>query len=270
MRNNFSLPTLFVAIVCASAAFSSFAQTMEYTQNVLGFQQVTVVSSNLDGLLLGSTPFYQDAAHQVEASLDHVLGTRGGAGETADMADNIFLYDPTNVLSHFTTYWLYFYPGDDEFNWKWISTGGLATNVFVQPGQGFWYLNRSASNLNITLAGNVVDDPVVTNDIVPGIQLLSYPFSKPILMTDMTLTNGVAGETADVADNILLYDSTNVLSHFTTYWLYFYPGDDEFNWKWISTGGLATNVFIQPGQGFWYISRSSTTSQWIEARPYTF
>jgi hypothetical protein len=257
-------------VVCVSASLPSFAQPNEtYTANVVGFRKITAVSSNYDGYTLASTPFYQDAATPEAANLDHVIGANGVAGETPDVADNVLLYDPLNFLSHFSIYWLYFYPGDDEFNWKWLSAMGMATNVYLRPSEGFWYINRSVSDLTITLAGNVVNAPAITNKIFPGYQLLSYPFSAPVCMTDLTLTNGLAGETPDVADNIMLYDSTNVLAHFTIYWLYYYPGDDEFNGKWLSANGVATNVFIQPGQGFWYVSRLNTTNQWVEEIPYT-
>jgi hypothetical protein len=129
---------------------------------------------------------------------------------------------------------------------------------------GFWYRNRAASNFNFVLAGDVVDRPVITNVIVPNLQLISYPFSKPIRMTDMTLTNGMIGITSADADNIIIYKN----QAYATYWLSSQAPNER---RWVGAGNnLATNVFIQPGEGFWYRSRSASTNLWVEVRPYTF
>ena len=257
MRYNSSLSMLFLAIVCASVSLSSFAQPNEdYSLNVVGFEKITAVSTNFDGYSLFSTPFNQDLTDPEARNIDHVLGPDGVGGEVPEVANNVLLYDPTNMLSHFSTYYLFYttQPGYEAYNWKWmsVSAGDLATNTFIQPGQGFWYINRSESDLPIVLAGNVVDDAVVTNNIVPGLQLLSYPFSKPICMTDLTLTNGMGGEVPEAADNILLYDPTNVLSHFSTYYLFYttQPGYEAYNWKWISVsaGDLATKSSSSQGR----------------------
>ena len=70
---------LFVAIVCASVALSSFAQSGEdYSLNVIGFQKVTVVT-NAGGLMLGSNPFLNEDI----PNLDNVLGANGLKGVTS-------------------------------------------------------------------------------------------------------------------------------------------------------------------------------------------
>ena len=249
---------MFVAVVCSGVALSSFAQEV-YSPNVVGFQKVTVVSSNLGGLFLGSTPFNQEQPY-----IDRVVGTNGVAAAGSGSADNVIIYNKSNQL--YTTYWLYSNAAP-SFNRRWRSGTGFATNVYLTPGMGYWYLSRASSNTTLILAGEAVDQLVVTNTIVPGLQILSYPFSANVRISDLTLTNGVAAVGSGSADNIILYEPTNAL--FTTYWLYSNAAP-SFNRRWRSGTGFATNVFIKSGEGFWYQSRTSTNLLWIETRPYTF
>lgn len=267
MRFSSGVSMLSAAIVSASIAMPSFAQTGEtYTLNVLGFQKLTIVSTNSGGQVLGSTPFSQEATNRIAANLDHTLGTNGIAGFAPGSADNVIMYN--KFTQTYVTYWLSANPNPLIFR-HWVGAGNaLATNVFIEPGTGYWFLNRASSNVTVVLAGNVVNEPTVTTSIVPGLQMLSYPFSSPVRMTAMALTNGQAGLNVGTGDNIMLYEPTN--QSFTTYWLSSNPNPILFR-HWVGAGNiLATNVFIQPGQGFWYLSRLSTTNLWIEPKPYTF
>jgi len=248
---------LLAAIVCATMAVTSFAQTGEvYSLNVVGFQKVSALASG--GLVLGSTPFERDVAN-----LDNVLGTNGISGSTLATADNCLMYDKFG--QSYLQYWLFSHT-NPSLNRRWRSASGLATNVYLLPGQGFWYRNRASSDATIVMAGDVVDVGAITNLIVPGLQMLSYPFSTSIRMTDLKLTNGVSGTTLATADNIMMYVQTN--QSFNQYWLFSHT-NPSLNRKWRSSSGLATNVFIQPGQGFWYRSRLSTSNLWVEVKPYT-
>ena len=248
---------LLAAIVCATVAVTSFAQTGEvYSLNVVGFQKVSALASG--GLVLSSTPFDRDAAN-----LDNVLGTNGIPGATAATADNCLMYN--KYTQSYLIYWLFSHT-NPSLNRHWRSASGLATNVDLLPGQGFWYRNRASSDATLVMAGDVVDVGAVTNLIVPGLQMMSYPFSTSIRMTELTLTNGAPGATATTADNIMMYVPTN--QSFNIYWLFSHT-NPALNRKWRSASGLATNVFVQPGQGFWYRSRLATSNLWVEAKPYT-
>jgi hypothetical protein len=253
MRYSSRLAMLLVVIVCTNVSVPSFAQPNEtYTLNVIGFQKIVAPSSSEGGgMLLASMPFYE----QDTPNLNNVLGTSGPSDWfDLDAANNVYM---TQAL---ITYWL-----SDRYDSKvqWVNSSGPVTNVFIDPGMGFWYLNRATDPLTIYLAGDVVDDPVITNVIVKGYQLVSYPFSKPIRMTDLTLTNGVVDWfDVDAADNIILYRNNG----FITYWF-----SDQYDSKaqWVNLSGPATNVFILPGEGFWYVSRVDGSYPWVEVRPYT-
>ena len=256
---------MLVALVCSGVALSSLAQEV-YSPNVVGFQKVTAVSTNQGGLIMGSAPFNRDVPN-----IDNVVGTNGFAGTSETTADNLYMYNPTGGVNGAGAYEVYYLrsSANPAINRHWITSAGLATNVYILPGDGYFYRNRATSNTTIILAGEVVNDVTITNIIVPGLQMLSYPFNTAIRMTDMSLTNGkTAGSGGEsIADNIVLYEPTNRL--YTVYWLNASanPANDR---KWRTSSGLATNVFIQQGQSFWYRNRLGTNFRWVEARPYTF
>ncbi len=248
---------LLATIVCATVAATSFAQTGEvYSVNVVGFQKVTVPPTG--GLALCSTPFEANVP-----TLDNLLGTNGVAAFTLATADNCYMFDKYTQL--YRMYWLFSH-SNPALNRHWRSPTGLASNDHIRPGEGFWYLNRASNNVTLVLAGDVVDVGAVTNVIVPGLQMLSYPFSISRRMLDLDLTNGVSGMTMATADNIMTYTPSN--QRFTIYWLFSHT-NPAYNRKWRSPNGIASNDFIQPGQGFWYLSRSTTTNLWVEVKPYT-
>jgi hypothetical protein len=116
------------------------------------------------------------------------------------------------------------------------------------------------------MVGDVVNDAAVTNTIVEGLQMISYPFSAPVVVSALTLTNGVAGTSVGTADNLIFYVPSN--QSYKTYYL-FSSGNPSFHRRWRDTSSFATNVMVNPGQSFWYRSRTNTPLTWVEKRPYT-
>lgn len=230
-----------------------------YSLNVVGFQKVDTPDA---ALVLGSTPFDPNDPNMNEVLGDQLTGGTGYAN-----SDNLLLWD-----SAAQTYKLFFLAGDvgvPAYNYKWIdtATSQVATNGIL-PGDGFWLRSRQASTQTVVMVGDVVNDPEVTNQVVQGLQLLSYPYSTSIAMNDTTFTNGAVGGTGYTdSDNILLWDVSS-----QEYRLFFLAGDvgvPAYNHKWIetATSQVATNL-IQPGQSFWYRHRGAGFN-WVEARPYT-
>lgn len=228
-----------------------------YSVNIIGMQKVTAVSTNDGGLVMIANPFIKS-----ETYIDKIVGTSGVAGATLGAADNVQIFNP--LSQQFDNYWL-FSSANPAFNRRWRSSSGFATNVNLTPGMGFWYRNRSGQSMQVTMVGDVETDATVTNVVMPGLQILSYPYSAPCALTDLGLTNGVAGSSLGVADNIQIYDPAT--KQFNNYWL-LSNANPLFNRKWRSTSGLATNVVVNPGQSFWYRSRSISNIVWVASRPY--
>ena len=260
MRRNITtaLTVGLIATIGFAGAQTLHAQESVYSVNVVGFQKVDVSAANQGGLGLMSMPFDKDSPY-----IDRVVGTNGTAGSTAFTADNVIMFDTDTQTMR--TFWLFSHT-NPEFDRRWRDSAGFATNVFIPPGTGYWYRNRAEDDDHtVTLVGDVVMDDEIAVPIIEGLQILSYPFSSSAVLDNMDLTNGAAGSTAFDADNVIIFDNDSGM--FKTYWLFSHT-NPEFDRRWRDSSGFATNVYINPGEGFWYRSRSETSFEWTASRPY--
>jgi len=250
MRTKISKQIASIAALTAVIATTTFAQSEPvYSVNVIGMQKVTTVGAEKGNYSMISMPF-----DQLIPNLDNVVGTNGIANNISSLADQVLIYDVTANPPTFKIYWL-------TAQRRWASNQGFATNIYLLPGSGAWYLNRSPSNQTITMVGDVVIDSAITNIIVEGLQMLSYPYSSPATLGALSLTNGVANNISANADQIMIYDTQADVPAFKIYWL-------TAARRWASNQGFADSVTLSPGQAFWYLSRSSDALEWIEEIPY--
>ncbi len=238
-----------IAVCAAMAGTMGMAQDEVYSVNVVGFQK-TAFETNLS---IKANPFEG-------MTIRELFGNSGMYGGDFLNADNVILYEPTNQT--FYTYYLRSHSSLGYPEWR---IGGLwATNVFIMPGQSAFYRSRRATATN-TFDGDVIMTGAATNIIREGLQLLSYPYSCRVLMSAMNLKNGVYGGDITTADNIMTYDPVSL--NYNTYYLRSHSSLGHPEWR---IGGLwGTNVYIEPGIGFWFRSRKAGTYQWIEQAPYT-
>jgi hypothetical protein len=246
MKYKSTAAVLLIAIVCASVALSSFAQTGEvYSLNVVGFQKLTAASN---GLTMVSTPFLRTSN-----TLDDIVGGQLAAGKSSTLADNVLIWNKTN--QSYDTYWL-------RTDRVWFAlSGSLATNTSLPTDAGFWIRNRRTTNQTVVVSGDVVDYNAITNVLVPGLTMVSYPFSTDIDINRSSLTNGKNGKSSTLGDNITIWDAA--VQGYQTYWL-----RTDKVWRTLS-GEMATNVFVGSGKGFWYRNRNAANFNWVESRPYT-
>lgn len=118
---------------------------------------------------------------------------------------------------------------------KWDAQSGYvaSSSSSVVPGEGFWLVNRAASNQDVYLAGEVVLAPSNTSELSPGLRLVSYPYSS-----SLPLQHTALGELTGQVD-VLTAESRP-------------PGENESTL----------------GKGFWVKSFSSDSVVWTEMRPY--
>jgi hypothetical protein len=123
------------------------------------------------------------------------------------------------------------------------------TNV-IKRGDAFFV--RSAGTTNLYFMGEVPDSsssPSSEFAQVTGLGAFGYPYPVACAWTNMSLSeNGMIG------DSLAIWDASNQV----------YVGFARTRSGW----GDATNLVIQPGQGFWY--RSAVTQTWTVVKPYTW
>ncbi len=238
-----------VAVLMVFGAGGVLAQTGEvYSLNVVGFQKLTAVSQ---GLVLVSAPFERSPN-----TLDDVVGPQLTGGKSEGSADLIATWD--SAAQMYRRYWLKSSDG------KWYAVGGgAATNVYIEPSDAFWLQNRRTTNQTVIVSGDVVDSAAVTNVLVPGLNLVSYPFSAPVDLNSSALTNGKAGKSEGVADLVAIWNAMQ--QQYVRYWL----RSSDKKWCTVGSSSPATNVFIGGGVGFWYQNRATSNFVWVETRPYS-
>ncbi len=253
-----------ILLLCGLSTLPCRAQTGPvYSLNTIGYQKITAPSTNYR---LSAVPFATPPA-----TVDRVIGGQLTAGAGPETADNLLLFD--TAAQRYRLLYLVNGTGDTNLDNHWIDTSvepnGVATCT-VPPNLGFWIRNRQVVDQTVIVVGDIVNDPTVTTPIVPGYQLLSYPYSTSIKINDTTLTNGAhAGLGMGSADNIITWDPGT--RSYRYYYLLGDVGDTNLNYKWIDTGmhpnDVATSA-LKRGQAFWYNHRGSGFN-WVESRPYS-
>lgn len=234
------------ALLCGLMALSSSGQSEVYSVNVVGFQKLSMIST---GLTLVQVPFSKESN-----TLDRAIGSQLTPGKTSISADNISLWNA--VSQRYENCWLKL----ADSNW-YTEAGAPATNWLI-PGQGMFVRNRATTGRVVVVSGDVPEQDRVTNNLLPGLNMVSYPFSTDIDINNSGLTNGKSGKTSLSADNLLIWNTSTRM--YDTYWL-------KTDKKWYTAGGsLASGVKVGAGVGFWYQNRTNVNFNWEEQRPYTF
>jgi len=216
------LITVVAVLACVASMVS--AQTVT-SANVVGYSK----ASNVAGLQIGSAQFNTG---------DNT--PEGLFGDQLPLGSKIYKYVPgTGYAGNVSTY-------------DTVLFGGTAWTVSFDLGPGVGYWVESAGAVPSIVAGQVPLDDSVTNNIVPGLQLMSYPYPVARTISQMNLT-------PTLGDKIYKYvPGTGYAGNVATF-------------DTVLFGGTAwtLDLTFEVGQGFWYESAAAGTVQWVELRPFT-
>ncbi|MFH0878166.1 MAG: hypothetical protein V2A34_00495 [Lentisphaerota bacterium] len=261
---HFRMMILCMAAAVLGAAYALAQETNPiYSMNTYGFKRVNILSNSYH---LVSVPF-----NTRPSDVNGAIGPQLTGSDDPGAADKIITWD-SGSQSYRTMYLLNDVDGTN-YDYKWIDTSqdppGVATTALAS-GQGFWIRSQQNANQTIVLVGEVVTTPSYTNTIVPGLQMLAYPFSTTIELNKTTLSHGAtSGSGLEDADSIMMYDPAT--RQFSYFYLLGNVGDTNYNYKWIDMSldpdDVATSL-LQPSQAFWYRHRGTNVFEWIEPIPY--
>jgi hypothetical protein len=153
-----------------------------------------------------------------------------------------------------------------DSNWWTVEASPKrATNVFLNPQTGFYIIDQKSTSQTeiVVLSGDVVDDPVVTNALLQGMNLVSYPFSSSIDLNNTGLTNGRAGKSELSSDIVAIWDPTGQV-----YRRFMLRSADK-KWWTVSASPSVATVSVGAGQAFFYQRTTNVTFNWVEVKPYT-
>jgi hypothetical protein len=135
-------------------------------------------------------------------------------------------------------------------NYTWIGD-----SITFENSDGYWVENAGASEATTIIAGDVPMSAIVTNGLVVGFQLISYPFPVARNVADLELN-------PTVDDKVYAWNGSGY--DIATY-------AEDIDWStWpptTNTVWLGDTVNLAVGEGFWY--ETSTARDWVVNRPFT-
>ena len=145
---------------------------------------------------------------------------------------------------------------------------GSAVNPIIPAGSAFWVQSKGSSvNTNLVISGNVIGAQTVTNQIVTGFQMLSYPFSNSVDLNDIMLKNNATGAIdVALADRVIAWDVVG--QSYTAYALFDGTAYSQ-PLEWRKTSDFfnsASAIPVDLGQGFWYEAQNAFP--WVETNKY--
>jgi len=246
---------LFAAVLLAAPAF---AQDAVYSLNVVGFQKAAAQPT---ALTLAGNPF-----DSPDPELNSLISTQLTAGASYLAADKIIKWD-----SDAQTYIYYYLRNNARAGVvnKWVLSTDDATpttNAFLNSDDGFWIQTVAAFTQQVVLVGDVVNNAEISKTIPVSLSMHSFPYSAPIAIKDMNLTNATAGASYLASDRMIVWDAAQ-----QQYVYYYFRNNARAGVvnKWVlsTDDAVETTNVINPSDGFWI--QALAQFQWVAKRPYT-
>ncbi len=253
------------AIVVVFAPSSNVVSAEVYS-NEVGFIKAetkdngaTLVSVPLT--LLGDNPHYglNNATLDGPGEIGQMLEADLVGGTMFATADKVMHFDGTT----YRTAWLYYNSGNpsDPYNHLWLE-GLLATDLTLEPHQGFWIVRSNSSDPDtVTFLGEVRTDDPVEIAFDTGFSMFSWPYpTSHDLQTSTLYADGAyAAATFAEADRIGSYSPAT-----------------GYEWHWLYTDGtwysqlVPSTLAFEPETGYWYYRQAAGGGPftWSCAKPY--
>jgi hypothetical protein len=232
---------LLSALLGALGSVSVIAQTNVYSLNAVGYINVTL----LPGFNIISVPLITTPDNTVGTVLNNASGALTG--------NDVYFWSPSTGYSEdiAKTPGVGFQNTTNANGWSFNGTN------MASPGVGFWFDNKSGTNITVTFVGTVPTG-AITNVLVNGFNLVgsAVPMSGDLASNTISaLTN------YNIGDTIYTYSATNAspyAEYVTASGIFAGHG---YNGNWTAAGDpIVPNV----GQGFWYDNKVGTTVNWVE------
>ena len=247
--------------LCCAATIISAQNTL--TLGIFGFSKVDKPAGTLN--LAGNN--FGDSA----STLNEVCPVEQFNGAVNfSQADRVIVWNSSTQA--YETYALYDDSANNGTTLEWRDAddfSGSAVNPFIPAGSGFWIQSMGTTvGTNLVISGDTVDAEATTNQIVAGLQLISYPFSTTIDLNATQLKDNASGATSSSqADQVFTW---NVAAQtFITYALYDDSAYGGTTLEWRDANNFNTSAGAIPltlGRGFWLYAQNTFT--WAETNQY--
>ena len=270
------------SLVIAAAAMigaSAFAQTVT-SANVVGYIKADAPAAGAYNLIALTQFTDGSASLDIQDLIGNIADLNSDVrGSSADAADKLYIYNGSGYDQYAV-----FEDGNDGPYWASVNEPGWdagqvmfgntrvnAATVSVARATACWLQTGTGGTPTSPISsGEVFDDSSYDVSLSSGYNLLSFPFSSSVNLTNLTVTgaatDGQGSSYAD-ADQIFVYNG----SGYDQYALY-EEGTEGPYWASINEDGWdpgqvmfgnttvnEANATIEMGTGFWYYSATAKT-----------
>ena len=254
---------LMSAAALAAGVISSQAQSTVYSQNVVGYVNVTMPANSFN--LIGNQLDLGAGSNTLNNVLNNGLISYSGPSgtETGQHQTTIFIWNGTSFTGYF-----YYNSADSGGAPGWYDSGGnpVPPSVTLNPSQAAFVQNNYTSPITVTLTGQVDQGTNTWTQVTPGFNFYSEP--APLAGTPLDSTNINFPATSYTAGN----GSQDTFQAWTgsgygpAYFYYNYS-DSGGAPGWYNAAGTVnedTNAAAWPtvGQGF-QLQHFGATSNWV-------
>jgi hypothetical protein len=159
-------------------------------------------------------------------------------------------------------------PGSNTFfkannGTEWVAM--IPGDPICPPGTAIWFVPRAGTSKTLKFSGQVVDVATQSVEIISGLQLISYPFSTEIALTNMALSSqAAASPNPNLADKIKIWEGDGYQ---------FYGLHSTYGWIKANSGSewvqfIAASNTIALNEGFWFDRGVRPPFTWNEPNPY--
>jgi hypothetical protein len=236
-------------LIAAAALISASAIAQVTSANIVGYKKVEIEAGG--GFKMLTCNFEAGETN----TLLSVFGT-DMLTQNANLlnCDRVFLYDSGSQSYQAWAQYTdgVFYKANDDTEWN----AGISGNPEIPVGSGFFISPGNTSN-TLVFAGEVVMAPTNPVAIVPGFQILGFPYSADESIQDTTFFADGAATDANLlnCDRIFTY-ADGVYQAYAIYsdgvW---YKANDDTEWN----AGIPATDDIDLSEGFFYSAQTNLT-----------
>ena len=252
-----------ILVLSGAAGLHAHAETVT-SANAVGMVKITIPGNSF---VLISVPFLSNIE---EPTLNDILGDQLVGGMNYGFAaEQIFIWD--HDVLQFRNYY------KNSGSGLWLTSQNEPASQVLLPGSSFWILNRQSSEKEIVIAGEVPTENAVFN-IVGGYNQRGYPFPTKVNINDpeaglLELARG--GMSPGFSDQLIVWNQDS-----QTY-TFLFKGqgfDDHRDGKFLYADSnifinpdiAVAEIYLEPGQGFWFNRRGTSGTTWSSEKNFTF
>ncbi len=258
-----------IAAVFAASAFAAMAADV-YSSNIVGYTKLDVNGSNFS--MLGVQ--FQEVGGGSRAINDLFAEPAEGAfvgGIGLGDSDQLRVWDASidGYKNYFFGDWAAEYGAEYDNLWYWEGDDANPTTDLLPPGAAVWFMSKSATNVYVSVSGEVVSTNVTVTLNGGNFTMVANPFPVALSLSDVTASGTMnwigCGLTGGIglgdSDQVRVWDASidGYKNYFYGNWNAEYGAEFDNQWYWEGDDANPTTDSIPVGGAAWFYLQETAT-----------